>query len=98
MITWLLILILVMIVYYSETPQFLHNPSLLNSTQKGGYAGLIDSEVADYPFYGQGPYVWPPLLKAMGRPYQWLLPDQMGFPVRWIGNDPALPLPLPSTI
>lgn len=94
MIIWLLIFVLVVISdWLSE--------NLSSPKQTGGHIESPENvfskeldEVAPYPFFGNGPYVWPPLWTAR-NPYFWPPPNQMGFPIRWMGRNPALPLPAP---
>jgi len=93
MIIWLIIAALDTLSYWLIVPII----------QSGGVSQTVPlPTVADYPFYGNGPYVWPPLWFGRQsqsgsdlRPYWWPSPNQMGLPVRWMGSR-ALPLPVPD--
>ena len=93
MIIWIIIASLVILYQYLTKGQ----------TQIGGVSDTAKLEtVANYPFYGNGPYVWPPLWFDRQRRspsdrqlYWWPSNNQMGFPIRWMGNGP-LPLPVPK--
>ena len=84
----MIICLLVCLLIYWVLLQFMESDGLTEA--------MSLQNVATYPFYGNGPYVWPPLWAARSgqRLYHWPPPNQMGFPIRWMGSQ-ALPLPSP---
>jgi len=94
MIIWLLIFFLVILSQWLST-----------TNQSGGSQWLARCDgcnqelngTAPYPFFGNGPYVWP-LFWSVRNPYFWPPPNQMGFPIRWMGKSASLPLPVPDDL